>query len=797
MKVSLNWLKQYIKIEEKPEVLAEKLTLAGLEATVEVVGKTVPEKVVIGEVTAVEKHPNADKLSVCKVDVGAEEELTIVCGAPNVSANQKVPVALVGAKLAPDFKIKKAKLRGVKSNGMICAEDELGLGNMHDGIMVLDNDYEIGKSFNEYLDTEIIFDIELTPNRPDCMSHFGVVREIGAITDFGYKFEKIDLDETGDKIDDLVKINIEDEYACPRYSARVIQNIEVKESPKWLKERVESVGLRSVNNVVDASNFVLMETGHPLHTFDLDKISGAEINVRFAKKDEKFETIDHIERKLSDEILLICDSDKPIAMGGIMGGSFSEVDDNTKNVLVECAYFNPAVIRKGSKLQQLSTDSSKRFERGVDPNETLLYAQNRLADLIHKIAGGEISKGIIDIYPKVIESKSVKLRYSKVKEITGIEISKQEIERIFIALGFEIIEKNSDKIVVNIPTFRPDIEREIDLVEEVIRINSMDKIPTIRRLNITLPETVDKLHPFLKSVRNLFVGLGFNESLSNSLVSEKMANSNIWNYEPLKIKNPLSKEMNTLRTDITQSLIANMKINVLRKRENIRLFEIGKVIVKEERSETGAKEFLNLGFLISGSVWGLNWNEKPKSVDLFYVKGIVSILLEKYGIQNIKYKTEESEDKNSEIVNVFVKKKQIGKIIQYKKEKFNKLQLEYPVVIAELNLDFIFKNRKEIKKYKEISLYPSIMRDISIVIGKDKFAKDLLKEIKTNGGDYLKDVVIYDRFVDENKLGKNKISLSFRLEFGSDKRTLKDDEIEEIMKRIFNKLLTNYGAELR
>ncbi len=793
MKVSLSWLQQYIEIKEKPEVLANKLTLAGLETTVEIVGKSVPEKVIIGKVTSVEKHPNADKLSVCRVDVGDSNELTIVCGAPNVSANQKVPVALVGAKLAPNFKIKKTQLRGVESVGMICAEDELGLGEMHNGIMVLDNSFEIGKSFNDYLNSEIVFDIELTPNRPDCMSHFGVVREIAAITNFKYKFKDVELNETGKSIKELTNINIENSEACPRYTARIVTNVKVKKSPKWLKEKVESVGLRSINNVVDASNFVLMETGHPLHTFDYDKLAGNEINVRFAKSGEKFETIDHVERKLSSEILLICDSEKPVAMAGIMGGSFSEVDENTKNVLIEGAYFNPAVIRKGSKLQQLSTDSSKRFERGVDPNETLIYAQNRLTQLINEIAGGEIANGIIDIYPKKIEENIVKLRFEKIKHVTGIEIEKQKVQRIFVALGFDIIEVNNEDISVKIPTFRPDIEREIDLIEEVIRIDSMDKIPTLRKINISISETVDKLYPFLRDVRNLFVGIGFNETLSNSLVSKKTAESGIWKYEPLKIKNPLSKEMDTMRTDIIQSLLENLKINVLRKRENIRLFEIGKVIEKESRTETGAKEYLNLGVLASGPVWNLNWNEKSKQITVYYLKGIFDLFCEKYGIDNIKYKILDKNDGLS----ILLKKKEIGRIIKYDISKFDKLQLDYPVITMEINLDKILKTKKEVKKYKEVSLYPSIMRDISVVVDKDKMAKNLLNEIKSNGGKNLINVIIYDRFIDEEKIGEGKNSLSFRLEFRDSKRTLKDDEIDIIMKKIFNKLLNNYGAQLR
>ncbi|MCD6336998.1 MAG: phenylalanine--tRNA ligase subunit beta, partial [Candidatus Marinimicrobia bacterium] len=485
MIVSIDWLKDYIDIDMPLEVLADKLTIAGLECVVKEVGTSIPKGVVVGKVLEKKAHPNAESLSVCKVDVGGEDILNIVCGAPNVDVDQYVPVATLGTQLTPDFQIKKVKLRGEPSVGMICAEDELGLGNDHSGIIVMEGEHKVGTSYGDYFTTSKILDIDITANRPDAMSHWGVAREIAAITGKEFKKVPVKLDEQGPSINDIAKINIESINGCPRYTARVVQNVKIGSTPKWMVDRLEALGLRSINNVVDASNYVLMETGHPLHVFDLDKLKGHALNVRFAHKNEKLTTIDHKERELSPDMLLICDEEEAIALAGIMGGTESEVSDDTVNVLIESAYFTPAVIRKGSKQQQLSTDASKRFERGTDPNETLVYAQDRLASLILELAGGTLAKGLIDIYPKPIEPLTAELRIDHVKRITGIDISKDNCKTTLERLEFDLIKDEDNTLTVKIPTFRPDVEREIDLIEEVLRINNLDKIPAMSRMTIS------------------------------------------------------------------------------------------------------------------------------------------------------------------------------------------------------------------------------------------------------------------------------------------------------------------------
>jgi phenylalanyl-tRNA synthetase beta chain len=796
MIVSIDWLKDYVDIDMPLEDLAEKLTVAGLECVVKDVGKSIPEGVLVGKVLEKKAHPNADTLSVCKVDVGSDEILNIVCGAPNVAAGQFVPVATVGTQLTPDFTIKKAKLRGEPSEGMICAEDELGLGDDHTGIIVLKGEHKLGTAFADYYSTMKILDIDVTANRPDVMSHWGVAREIAAI--YGKTFHKApyDLVENGPSVNELAKVEIASPEGCPRYTAHVIQNVKIGPSPKWLVERLEALGLRSINNVVDASNYVLMETGHPLHVFDYDKLKGHAINVRFAKKDEKFETLDHKERVLSEDMLLICDGEAPVALAGIMGGTESEVSEKTVNVLIESAYFTPAVIRKGSKQQLLSTDASKRFERGTDPNETLEYSQNRLASLILELAGGTLAKGMIDVYPEPIARKTAHLRIDHVKRVTGIEIPKEKCKKTLEDLEFVVEKEDEQSLTVKVPTFRPDVEREIDLIEEVLRIDHLDKIPSMSRMTMSVSEEYDQFHPFLDDLRNFFVGYGMHEAVNNSLVNETTANQSIWGYTPLKILNPLSAEMNMLRSDMIQPLLGSLKSNALKKRSNIRLFELANVIEKNDYSETKAVEHYNLGVLCSAPVWGLNWTNEDKPADLFYLKGILEHLLGKLNF-NFKLKENTSRDEFEILYDVVIRKNTVGKIGQYKTDHFEKLQLQYPVVVMELQISKLFNWYSPKKQYVPVPQFPSIFRDMSLVMDKTCKSATILNEINQNGGKYLVDLVLYDVYIDDEKLGKDKKALSLRLEFRSDEKTLKDEAVDNVMNSLFERLKNQYGAQLR
>jgi len=795
MIVSIDWLRDYIDIDIPLEELADKLTISGAECTLKYSGVRIPEGVRVGKVLETRPHSDAEKLTVCKVDAGTGEILNIVCGAPNVKEGRRVPVALVGTKLAPDFELKEVRLRGELSQGMICAEDELGLGNDHSGIMLLPDDYEIGRAFADYYPVYPVLDVEVTANRPDLMSHWGVARMISVITGKPFKKIPLVLEEKGKDIHGITRVSIEDPLACPRYSARIVTNVRVQPSPAWLQRRLEAVGLRPVNNVVDAANYVLMETGHPLHTFDLNRLAGPEIRVRFARKGEKFETLDHKERILSENVLLICDAKTPVALAGLMGGLESEVDENTRNILIESAYFTPSVIRKASKEQQLSTDASKRFERGADPNERLEYARDRLAALIAELAGGEIARGLIDFYPEPIPAKRATLELENVRRITGIELSAANCRATLQALGFEILNANDKRLEVRIPTFRPDVEREIDLVEEVA-VNHMDKIPSMQRMSISVPASFDAFHPFLTGIRQFFTGYGMHETVNNSLIGESAAAAGIWGYPPLKILNPLSQEMNVLRTDMIQPLLGSLRINALRKRGDIRLYELANVIEKDPSAETGAREHHNLGVLCSSSLWGLNWNEPEKSADYFYLKGILEHFMEDRGFV---YKLRENTQNAAfEILcDILVRKELIGRIGQYRDEIFEKLQLQHPVVIMGLQVEKLFEWYKPQKQYTPPPAYPSIFRDMSLVMDKKTPANVLINEILQQGGKYLIDCLLYDLYIDDKKLGEDKKALSFRLEFRSDKETLKDSQIDDVISKLFKRLENQYGARLR
>ncbi len=798
MKILLDWLKDYVDIDRPLEEICDLLTEAGLECQIIKSGPAVPEGIVIGEILSVQPHPDADKLSVCLVNVGLDESLQIVCGAPNVAQGQKVPVATVGTALTPEFTIKKAKLRGVASNGMICAEDELGLSDDHSGIMILDPSYEIGKDLNSYLNSQIVLDIDLTANRPDCMSHIGAAREVAALTGKTLHIPEARPKEKGPEIHSMTNVNILAPDGCPRYTARLIKNVKIGPSPKWLKDRIEAIGLRPVNNVVDASNYVLHETGHPLHTFDFDELAGQKIIVRYAGEKETFETLDHKVRDLSKDILLICDTEKPVALAGIMGGLHSEISENTVNVLIESAYFNPVTIRKGSKQQFLSTDSSKRFERGCDPNVNIVYAQNRLAELILDVAGGELAKGMIDVYPNVIEPLKVTMRFAHLKRITALDIPPQTCKKIFEDLQMEVLSLSDSDITVSVPTFRPDLEREIDLIEEVLRIYGLNKVKGNSHLEFSISESFDELNPFLNRMRELLMGHGFHEAISNSLISGDMARNNLWGYEPVSLMNPLSGEMDHLRSDLIQPLIHNLKINAARKRRQIRLFEMGRIMAKDLSQDTHAREYLNLGLLTCSDLWDLHWTSAPVPADFFYVKGILYNILDHLGIKGVTLKDITAENDSYEILmNILTDKKVIGKIGEFKPALFEKLQLEYPVVIMEINLDSLFVLKKPVIKYEQVSQFPSVMRDISIIVDKTMNSETLMKEIHLNGSKFLKDVVVYDQYLDDDKLTQEKKALSFRLQFQSVERTLKDQEIDRIMEKIFNSLIRKYGAQFR
>ena len=552
MKISFNWLKTYVSCDLSAEELAQRLTLAGLEVEeMERLGSDV-SGVVAAKILRVEKHPNADKLKVCQVDDG-ETLHHVVCGAPNVAEGQVVPLARLGAKLVGGMEIKPVTLRGIESKGMLCSERELGLSDAHQGLLVLDPEtHALGSAFPLTAEaSDTVFEIAVTPNRPDCLSHIGVAREVAALLNVTLQKPASQPKEAGPAASELVRIDIQDPEACPRYTARVIQDVTIGESPQWLKTRLEAVGIRSINNVVDITNFVLMETGHPLHAFDYDQVKGKVVIVRTAQAGEIFTTLDEQERKLEAGDLLICDGERPVALAGIMGGLNSEISGTTRDILLESAYFDPMTIRRTAKRLGMSTDASQRFERGADPMGTV-YAADRAAGLIAELAGGIVVQGLVDAMPKPVAPKTLTLRPDRVNHVLGSDFESGLIKEILQRLGLTV--EGEDPLTVTVPTFRPDLNREIDLIEEVVRLHGFHHIAPRTVMSLPLTDNRNPAVDFVEALRDHLAGQGFLECVHSSMVPQVHAQGEP-GVTPVAIQNPLSPETAVLRTRLLPSLL--------------------------------------------------------------------------------------------------------------------------------------------------------------------------------------------------------------------------------------------------
>ena len=799
MIINSRWLKDYTKFDYSANELGERLTYLGLEADQIHDPVTNLDNIVIGLVKEVEDHPNADRLKVCIVSDGQEEH-QVICGAPNVIEDIKVPLALPGCQL-PEGKISKVKLRGVESAGMIPAEDELGISDDHSGIIILPDNAPLGRDFSEYYQNRFgtSFDIDLTPNRPDCTSHIGVARDLSVLTENKLTIPKNSFKESEKNIEESVVINIQNPDACPRYAARVIENVTIKESPQWLKDRLKSIGLRPINNVVDAANFVLMETGQPLHTFDYDRLSGREINVRLSKDGEEVLTLDGESRELDDNILLICDADKPVAIGGIMGLANSEITNDSQNILLESAYFDPATIRSGSKYLGLQTDASYRFERGIDP-ENVIYALNRLTSLIVELADGDVNKGIIDNYPKKIPCPRVEVRYSRINQLIGQDFDPEWIIKKFKLLGCEILTTTDESVKLKSPTWRPDLEREIDYIEEVIRIYGMEKVKTSNTIRIQPKYTENRRYKFNKMVRDKIAAYGFQEVFNNSLFSRSDSDFNIFDLEPIKIKNPLSRDLAYMRTNLLSGLINTAAQNINRNNKDLRLFEIGYVQNLDLNSDTMANENQFFSILLSGNLEPVSWKyDNSRTSDIFDLKGYISSLVKYFtGVKPVFESCELNNDNYSLLIKLNLNNQVLGYLAKVSEEvldhRFN--VEDQPVFVFEGSMEVLFDNFNPDISYHSISSYPAIERDISILVDKDVMVGDIIQIIESNGGDFLQEVQFYDLYQGEN-IQEGKKSLTYNLIFQNPERTLEDKEIDQQMDKIFKQLNKKIDAELR
>ncbi|MBT3228492.1 MAG: phenylalanine--tRNA ligase subunit beta, partial [Candidatus Marinimicrobia bacterium] len=711
MNISYNWLKEYIDIDLEPEILAEKLTHAGLEA---VIVETLPEffkSIVVGHVISKEKHPDADKLSVCMIDLGDDEPKQIICGAPNIAAGQNVPVATIGTTFPDGMKIKKAKLRGVVSNGMVCSERELDLSQDHAGIMVLDKDAELGMDMKAYLSgNDVSIELDLTPDRSDALGHIGVARDLGALLDIQMRKPVVEVNESSTPTSSLLSIELADPQACPRYAARIVRNVKIAESPSWIRQRLQAAGIRSINNVVDAANYVLMETGHPLHTFDLRYIEGGKIVVRKAEHKEKITTLDGKERELDDSVLLICDGKKPVAVAGVMGGENSEVKDDTTDLLLESAYFDPVVVRRGAKKLQLATDASHRFERGTDPNG-IPYALDRLASLIVELAGGEITQGQVDAYPTVIEPLEVVLRTERCNAILGTDINASTIAKILN--GLELFHKESEGVFhVRVPTFRPDITREIDLIEEVGRIFGYNNIPVPQHFSIA--NKINKKTPdqMREKIIDHLAAVGFNQIYGNGLLAVDEHPSVFGDEEALLLANPLSRDMASMRSSLLMGMAKVADYNINRRQSDLKIFELGQVSTVDLDSDTGARETSHLGLFVSGEIRNKQWSQETEVADIFHMKGILtSAFRDLFGVQ-LNYLSIEH-DLFTESMAVILDEDVIGVLGNIK--TINQSLKSVSGVYAELRISERLGLDRDIK-YESVSIYPTVERDLSILI---------------------------------------------------------------------------------
>ena len=801
MKISYNWLNEFIDLDLSPEETAEKLTLVGLEVeTVESVGSLL-DGVIVGEVLSVREHPNADRLRLCRVNLG-DREVQIVCGAENVAKNQKVPVALVGTTLPVTLEsgepltIRKAELRGETSEGMICSERELGLSDDHSGIMVLNNGAEIGTPVREVIDLyqDSVIDIEISPNRPDATCHLGVARDLAAALDLKLKKPFREEFEDTRPIDKEIEIIIESPQKCHRYAGKMVKEVTIGDSPLWLKNRLQALGVRPVNNVVDATNYVLLELGQPLHAFDYDTIRGKKIVVRDYEKEIAFETLDHIKRTLSPGTLFICDGEGPVAIAGVMGGVDSEVSDETSNVLIESAYFNPGTIRKTAKEQNLQTDASYRFERGIDPHLQRIAAE-RCAELIADIAGGTIVEGCTDIHPVKTEPRELTLRLSYVNRLLGTDFTTGEVKELLEGLELELLEESDTDLTCRVPTFRPDLEREVDLIEEVGRLYDYNNIPAPEYTRFITPEPITEHEQLMVRIRDAVKSLRFKELYTNSLMPEEDAAYLGDLDKMIQTLNPISKDMTTLRPSLLYGFLQAAAYNFNRKVSGIRFFEIGNVFRKSDEGTwyEGIEEEVNLLMGVAGQKRIEHWKTEPQDYDLFDLKANVTSLLKQLGL----YSQVETESRGDRLI-YQVEDTEIGSLAEVGSDVLQNLEIEQPTFAAEFSITRIERllDRLPDRQYEPVSKFPSFEFDLAVVADAEIPAGKMMKEIEKTAGDRLQQIQIFDVFEDES-IGSGKKSIAFRLSFLDKNKTLTIKDVEPIIDNVLNVLENRFSAKLR
>ncbi|HEY3761850.1 MAG TPA: phenylalanine--tRNA ligase subunit beta [Verrucomicrobiae bacterium] len=835
MKVTLNWLKQYVDFDWSPEQLTERLTMLGLE--VEGVQKISGEfaGIVVAQILTRDPVPGSDKLSVCKVNDGKDER-TIICGAQNHKPGDKVPLILpdFALPLKPGdkepFVIKERKVFGITSQGMMCSPQELGLPDQVDGLLILPPDAPVGKSFAEFLGrsggSDVVYDLEVTPNRPDLNSVIGIAREIAAVTGNALKIPEIKLNASAAKTDSLVSVKIEDAELCPRYTARVIKGVKIGPSPDWLRSTLEKVGIRSINNVVDVTNYVMLEIGQPLHAFDYHLIApGAggksAIVVRRAGDKEKFKTLDNVERTLTAETLLIADEKKGIALAGVMGGQNTEINNSTKDVLIESAYFSPTNIRRTSKTLGLRSESSYRFERGADVG-ICDWASQRAAQLIIETAGGELAAGVVDLYPKPAGPKQITLHFAKTKDLLGIGISHPDQVSFLAKLGLTVTAQDPGICTFQVPTWRVDLKRQVDLIEEIERLYGIEKVPATPPRNAIGTNEFDSIYDQIVEARAILTGLGLNEAQGQTLVSDSECRGQKESLIPLA--NPLSSDMNVLRPSLLPGLIHSLRHNVSRKNYDVALFEIGRVFISQNgainaidahsqsplRSHSDGRgegqgevrvhgEGRRVAIAITGQRALPFWsgNERDAKLDVFDLKGLLEEFLEHFGVRGVSFARSEGSQLFLESAAITLGGKlPLGEFGQLLPPLAKKYDLRDAVFLAELDLDQLIARRNPAKSFKALPQFPAIRRDVAMLVPEATTHASVLQLVKQAKAANLESVELFDVFRGKN-VAEGQKSLAYAFTYRSPEKTLTDAEVNTAHAKILEAFKTQLKATVR
>ena len=819
MNISYNWLKQYINVDVEPVELGKALTSIGLEVGGVEEVQTVKgglEGLVIGEVLTCTNHENSDHLHVTTVNVGDEKPLQIVCGAPNVAAGQKVIVATVGTKLysgEESFIIKRSKIRGVESMGMICAEDEIGIGTSHEGIIVLPAEAQVGTLAKDYygIKSDYLIEVDITPNRVDAASHYGVARDLAAyfaLKNPSVKLTKPSVDAFAVQNTNLtIPVTIENPEACPRYSAVTISGVTVTESPDWLKNALLVIGLRPINNIVDVTNYVLHELGQPLHAFDADKIAGGEVRVKCMPEGTTFVTLDGIERKLNAADLMICNAEAPMCIGGVFGGLDSGVTGTTQNVFLESAYFNPVSIRKTARRHGLNTDASFRFERGCDPTNTV-YVLKRCALLIQKVAGGQISSEIVDVYPNKVKPFEVKISLQKINSLIGKEIGKENIETILGALEMEIVSRTDEGYVLHVPTYRVDVQRDVDVIEDILRIYGYNNVEIGEKLMSNLSYSLKPdSHKLQNLIAEQLTAQGFNEILNNSLTKGGYY-SDLTSFpaaHSVKIINSLSSDLNVMRQTLLFGGLENINRNINRKNADLKFYEFGNCYYyhgenqKEDETLAAYSEDYHLGLWLTGNKYGQSWTTPDQKTSIYELKAYIENIFRRFGFNLRKLVTGEyADDLLSQALTVYSplgNKLAVYGIVHPKIRKL--MDIDQEVFYADLNWDALLAELGNYKiQYSEISKYPEVKRDLALLLDKNVTFAEIEKIAYETERKLLKKVTLFDVYEGKNlEAGKKSYAVNFLLQ--DETKTLTDNQIDSIMKKLSGNFENKLGAKLR